>query len=311
MARSKWTLMLVPHDNERVRSVQVSSSGVRTVISLVLVGALLLSTFSVGFFIRQSQHLEAQRLERENVLLAAEVDEIRGEMETLAASIDSLSKKDANFRAIAGLPEIDQDVQRVGIGGPGTPTLDSSEVYQLNENVGGKLFAASYDLEALVRRAGLLRSSMDEAIVTLKDNTARLEATPSISPADGPLSSLFSPDRRHPVLRISRPHRGIDIAASVGEPILAPAKGVVRRSGHRTGGYGNTVEIDHGYGYLTRFAHASRLLVRVGQTVERGQTIAEVGATGLVSGPHLHYEVEVNGRQVDPLNFIISDAIPD
>ena len=72
-----------------------------------------------------------------------------------------------------------------------------------------------------------------------------------------------------------------------------------------------TVEIDHGYGYVTRFAHASRLTVRVGQTVERGQTIAEVGATGLVTGPHLHYEVEVNGKAVDPLNFIITDAIPD
>lgn len=303
--------MLVPHDNERVRSVQVSSTGVRAGISLVLVAALLLSTFSVGFFIRQSQHLEAQRLARENVLLAAEVDEIRGRMEVLSSSIDSLSKKDANFRAIAGLPAIDQDVQRVGIGGPGTPTLESSEVYRLNEEVGGKLFAASYDLEALVRRAGLLRSSMDEAIVTLKDNTERLEATPSISPADGPLSSLFSPNRRHPVLRISRPHKGIDIAARVGEPILAPAKGVVRRAGHRVGGYGNTVEIDHGYGFTTRFAHASRILVRTGQRVERGEIIAEVGATGLVSGPHLHYEVEVNGRQVDPLNFIISDAIPD
>lgn len=303
--------MLVPHDNERVRSVQVTSSGIRTAISIVLVAALLLSTFSIGFFVRQNQHLEAQRLERENVLLAAEVDQIRGEMETLAASIDSLSHKDASFRAIAGLPAIDQDVRRVGIGGPGTPTLESSEVYQLNEETGGKLYAASYDLETLVRRAGLLRSSMDEALVKLEENTARLEATPSISPADGPLSSLFSPNRRHPVLRISRPHRGIDIAASVGEPILAPAKGVVRRAGHRNGGYGNMVEIDHGFGYLTRFAHASRILVRTGQTVERGQTIAEVGATGLVSGPHLHYEVEVNGKQVDPLNFIITDAIPD
>lgn len=311
MARSKWTLMLVPHDNERVRSFQVSSSGIRTAISVLLVAALLLSTFTVGFFLRQSQHLEAQRLERENVLLAAEVDDIRGEMETLAEVIDSLSAKDARFRAIAGLRPIDQDVQQVGIGGPGTPTLESSAIYRLDEEVGGKVFAASYDMETLVRRASLLRSSMSEALDALKENTERLEATPSIAPADGPLSSLFSPNRRHPVLRISRPHKGIDIAASVGEPILAPARGVVRRAGHHTGGYGNMVEIDHGFGYLTRFAHASRILVRKGQKVERGQVIAEVGATGLVSGPHLHYEVEVNGKQVDPLNFIITDAIPD
>ena len=86
---------------------------------------------------------------------------------------------------------------------------------------------------------------------------------------------------------------------------------MVRFAGTKAGGYGKTVEIDHGFGYKTRFAHSSQLLVRKGQRVERGDVIAEVGATGLVSGPHLHYEVMVDGKQVDPLNFIISDAIPD
>ena len=303
--------MLVPHDSERVRSYQLSGSAARVVTSITLIAALLLTTFTVGFFVRQADHLEARRLERVNVLLAAEVDQIRGEIHTLAAALDSLSDRDADFRAIAGLPAIDGDVRRVGIGGPGTPTLERSEVYHLDQEMGGRVFAASYDVDALSRRAGLLRSSMDEALVTLERNRERLEATPSIAPADGTLSSLFSPNRRHPVLRISRPHKGIDIAASVGEPILAPASGVVRRAGHRTGGYGNTVEIDHGYGYVTRFAHTSRIHVRSGERVERGQMIAEVGATGLVSGPHLHYEVEVNGKQVDPLNFILADAIPD
>jgi murein DD-endopeptidase MepM/ murein hydrolase activator NlpD len=132
-----------------------------------------------------------------------------------------------------------------------------------------------------------------------------------VAPANGPLTSLFSTGRRHPVLRITRPHKGVDIAARVGEPILAPARGRVIFAGSRGNGYGNMVEIDHGFGYVTRFAHASRVLVRNGQVVRRGDTIAQVGATGLVSGPHLHYEVEVNGRQVDPLNFIITDAIPD
>jgi murein DD-endopeptidase MepM/ murein hydrolase activator NlpD len=311
MARSKWTLMLVPHDNERVRSFQISSSLVRGILAAILVVVLLSGSFSVGFFVKQSHHLRAERLKRENLLLAAEVDEMRGQMRYLSASLDSLARKDESFRTIAGLPAIDKDVQRVGIGGPGTETLESAAVYRLNPEVGERLFAASYDMETLMRRANLLRSSMDEAITTLKKNAARLEATPSIAPADGPLSSLFSRNRRHPVLRITRPHKGIDIAGRVGEPILAPAKGVIRFAGTRAGGYGRTVEIDHGYGYVTRFAHCSRILVRDGQQVERGHLIAEVGATGLTSGPHLHYEVEVNGSQVDPLNFIITDVIPD
>lgn len=303
--------MLIPHENERVRSIQVSSVGVRVVLSVLLLAGLLTGTFSIGFFVKQSHELRAERLERENLLLAAEVEEIRGDMQTLSAHIEDLSAKDEKYRTIAGLQAIDQDVRRAGIGGPGTPSLESMPVYQLNADVGEKVFAASYDLETLIRRASLLRSSMDEAISTLRENTERLEATPSIAPSNGHLSSLFSRNRRHPVLRITRPHKGIDIAAPVGEPILAPAKGRVVYAGNRPGGYGLTVEIDHGYGYVTRFAHTSRLLVRTGESVERGQVIAEVGATGLVSGPHLHYEVEVNGAAVDPLNFIIADAVPD
>ena len=311
MEESKWTVMLIPHGSEKVRSLNLSGQGVRAIVAAVLFVVLLVGVFTTGFFMKQGQQLRADRLERENSLLAAEVSSMRGAMEMLASSVDGLAEKDAQYRTIAGLPLIDEDVQRVGIGGPGTETLESLEIYQENPDLGEQLFAASYDLETLLRRTTLLRTSMDEALTTLQANTDRLEATPSISPSSGHLSSLFSKDRRHPVLRITRPHQGIDIAAPVGEPILAPANGTVVYAGNKAGGYGMTVEIDHGYGYMTRFAHASRLNVRKGDVVERGQTIAEVGATGLVTGPHLHYEVEVNGSPVDPLNFIITDAIPD
>lgn len=303
--------MLVPHDNERVRSVQMSSSGIRVVLSSVLLLTILMGTFAIGFFVKAEAGLRAERIERENELLAAEVEVMRGQVDILAESVESLSRKDGKFRTIAGLPPLDADVQRVGIGGPGTPTLENTEVYKLDPEVGEEVFAASYDLSTLLRRTKLLHSSMDQALQLLESNTARLAATPSIAPADGPLSSLFSKNRRHPVLRITRPHEGIDIAALIGEEILAPAKGRVISVGNEPGGYGKTVQIDHGYGYVTRFAHASRILVEEGDIVKRGDVIAEVGATGLVSGPHLHYEVEVNGKPVDPLNFIIADAIPD
>ncbi len=303
--------MLVPHDNERVRSVQVTSSGVRAAVSSAVLLSLLMATFAIGFFIKAEAGLRAERYERENELLAAEVEVMRGQVDVLEQSVVALSEKDDKFRTIAGLPPLDPDVQRVGIGGPGTATLENAAIYKLDPELGEEVFAASYDINTLLRRTKLLNSSMDEAINLLQDNTARLAATPSIAPADGPLSSLFSKNRRHPVLRITRPHEGIDIAAPIGQEILAPAKGRVIVAGNKGGGYGLTVEIDHGYGYVTRFAHVSRILVQNGDTVERGQVIAEVGATGLVTGPHLHYEVEVNGKPVDPLNFIIADAIPD
>lgn len=136
---------------------------------------------------------------------------------------------------------------------------------------------------------------------------ARLAARPSIMPASGYLSSLFG-NRHHPILGVTRAHRGVDIAAPHGRPILAPAEGVVRFAGAKSGGYGNTVEIDHGHGYLTRFAHASRLMVADGDRVHRGQLIALVGSTGRSTGPHLHYEVEVHGKRVDPVPFMATQV---
>jgi murein DD-endopeptidase MepM/ murein hydrolase activator NlpD len=265
----------------------------------------------VAFFVKQSQHVRGTALRRENDLLAAEVDQMRGEMEQLNRSIETLSQKDEQYRVISGLASLGADVRRAGVGGPSAGSMSEQALMHLNPEVGGKLSQASTSLGALTRRAALLRTSMDQALSALQRNRERLASTPTIAPASGPLSSLFSTGRYHPVLHITRPHKGIDIAARVGEPILAPAKGVVRFAGNKGNGYGNMVEIDHGYGYVTRFAHASRLLVHDGQTVKRGDVIALVGATGLVSGPHLHYEVEIEGRQVDPLNFIVADAIPD
>jgi murein DD-endopeptidase MepM/ murein hydrolase activator NlpD len=301
--------MLVPHDNERVRSFQVSGKSIRTAVSVMLMLALLLGTFSIAFFIKQGEHVQNASLRRENEALAAEVDQIREQMEHLDKSIATLTQKDEELRVVAGLPEIDKDVRRVGIGGPGTRGA-SATLARLNPAVGAKVESSHHDLGSLLRRASLLRASMDEATTQLQRNRDRMASVPTILPANGHLSSLFSGSRYHPVLRISRPHKGIDIAARVGEPILAAAKGRVVFAGHRSNGYGNMVEIDHGHGFITRYAHASRLHVRSGQTVDRGFRIADVGATGLVSGPHLHYEVEQNGRQVDPMNFVIGDALP-
>jgi murein DD-endopeptidase MepM/ murein hydrolase activator NlpD len=100
------------------------------------------------------------------------------------------------------------------------------------------------------------------------------------------------------------------VTAPLGAPIQSPAAGVVVNAGWETG-YGNIIEIDHGFGIRTKFAHCSKLTAKRGQRVARGQVIAEVGSTGLATGPHLHYEVHVNGKPVDPLRYVLPDVVVD
>ena len=122
------------------------------------------------------------------------------------------------------------------------------------------------------------------------------------NPAEGPVTSYFG-YRVHPIYGTMRFHSGIDIGAYYGSDILAADTGVVIESGW-IGGYGNTIMIDHGGGYSTLYGHCSALYVSYGQTVQKGQPIAAVGSTGNSTGPHLHFEVRINGNPVDPLGFI-------
>ena len=113
--------------------------------------------------------------------------------------------------------------------------------------------------------------------------------------------------RYHPILKVVRPHEGIDLSAHLGTPIYATADGKVLQAGYRAGGFGKKVLLDHGFGYRTLYGHCNEVLVKPGQEVSRGEVIARVGSTGLSKAPHLHYEVHVNGRPVDPINYYAND----
>jgi murein DD-endopeptidase MepM/ murein hydrolase activator NlpD len=165
-------------------------------------------------------------------------------------------------------------------------------------------------LSGLIRRASLLATSFADAVDSLEGHKKRMESTPSIIPTQGWLSSNYSTSRLHPILNVARPHVGIDVTAPTGTPIEAPAAGRVSFAGTKTG-YGKTVIIQHGFGVETRFAHASKLLVQRGQRVKRGDRIAVVGKSGLATAPHLHYEVHVNGRAVNPLKYILPETVTD
>ena len=138
----------------------------------------------------------------------------------------------------------------------------------------------------------------------VEKRSALAAATPSIWPAHGWLSSTVGA-RQDPITGESDYHEGLDISADRGTPVYATADGVVRTAG-REGGYGNLVILDHEYGLETRYGHLSRLHVREGTSVKRGDIIGLVGSTGRSTGSHLHYEVRVNGRLLNPLQLLLN-----
>ena len=304
MAKRRWTLVLVPHGSEPSRIVEVSY-GVLRVLAGAAAGMIVLALIAGYATISHTTDLSrAARLQQENASLAREIGEMHGRLATLADTLTRISQRDARIRVLANLDPIDPQVQAAGIGGPAAPEIGLAGL----SGISRRSADIRVDLGALIRRANLLASSFKEAADSLSVHTARLAATPSIMPTQGWLSSAFSSMRAHPILHIARPHEGIDVSAAMGSPIEAPAAGVVSDAGWETG-YGNTITINHGFGIVTKFAHASKLLVKTGQRVARGQRIALVGNSGLATGPHLHYEVHVNGRPVDPLKYVLPEGV--
>ena len=303
MAKRRWTVVFVPHDSEPSRIMEVSYRLVKTAIAGAVIAAgaaLVLGYVTVS---RSVDLSKSSQLAQENARLEQQLDELNNRLTGLADTISRISQRDARIRVLANLDPIDPQVQAAGIGGP---TVTGAE-----GEAGSGMRRTSeirVDLNALIRRANLLASSFKEATDSLAVHSARLAATPSIMPTQGWLTSAFSSMRSHPILHVARPHEGIDVTAPMGTPIEAPAAGTVRDAGWEAG-YGNTIVIDHGFGTVTKFAHASKILVREGQRVSRGQRIALVGNTGLATGPHLHYEVHVNGRPVDPLRYVLPEHV--
>ena len=270
---------------------------------------LTVTALSMILALNGSARYDVLKLQRQKSLLSDEIEEIQGRVAQMEESVDVLIDKDESFRLLAGLDVIDEEIFEVGVGGPGILTPQSSPLWVEDPVAAAVTFATSYDILALERRAQLLSESLSEAMDSLQAHHDLLRSTPSISPTDGPITSRFSHARMHPIYDKALPHEGIDLHAPEGTPILATAKGVVSYKGWRTG-YGNTIEIDHGFGYMTRYAHASKFLVERGQAVERGMAIAQVGQTGTATAEHVHYEIWVGGRAMDPQDYILNGMIP-
>ena len=305
MFSERWTVLLMKGDNDSVRQYSLPRSTVRRaglalgVCGVLFLGAAAFLTYDTGARAR------AAMLARENRILEDQLADYHGRLGDLDLTIADLAEKDRHARLLTGRIGFDEEVFEVGVGGPGLESPGEDELWRLDPEASEAAYAFRYDLAVLERKADLLGESLDETTAALESDAERLAAIPSISPVGGLVSSSFSRSRPHPIHMVDLPHQGIDVHALYGTPIVATGAGVVTYAGFMHG-YGNLIEIDHGYGYVTRYAHASRLFPYVGKRVRRDEVIAEVGCTGTCTAPHVHYEVHRNGTPVNPLNYVLT-----
>jgi len=175
------------------------------------------------------------------------------------------------------------------------------------------LISAYSNLDKISRQLVIQSKSFDEVIELARTKEQRMAAKPSIQPISIADLTRFGSAfgmRMHPILKDYRHHNGIDLTAPAGTKIYATADGVVVQAQYTTGGYGRKILIDHGFGYKTLYGHCQKILVEAGQQVKRGEVIGLIGNTGLSVRPHLHYEVWVNNRPVDPFNYYANDLSP-
>ena len=308
MIGDRWTFLLVRDGLSTVKQYSLSSRLLRILVGGGLVAALILIAYAVTIGVDGYARLQSAQLDTRNTVLQDELQQFRTRVDHLESTLNHIAQNDARFRSIAGLESIDSEVLQAGVGGPGLVGPEAHSLWTIDPSISENLFEVSYDLNQLERRARLLSSSLAEATDSVLAHRDLLESTPSILPTPGWLSSSYSESRMHPIHNRPLPHPGVDISAPKGTSIYAAAKGQVIRAGWVVG-YGLTIEIDHGFGYVTLYGHASELVASQNEEVQRGDVIARVGSTGIATSPHLHYEVRVQGIAQNPANFILPEYV--
>jgi len=263
--------------------------------------------FFFGFFYFFPSPREASLIQQ-NKNLAAQLQLVERQVDQMQVVMSDMSQRDDNlYRAILGAEPIPLSV-RMGA------TQQISYYDSIARMSNTQLIAdVQRKVDVLEKELYVQANSYDEILQMVKTQKVKMENIPAIQPVlNKDLKRMASGYgwRIDPVYHIRRFHQGMDFSAPVGTDIFATGNGTVTFAGWRQG-YGETVEVDHGFGYKTRYAHCYKLVARKGQRVKRGDVIALVGNTGKSTGPHVHYEVHYNGKPIDPRNFYFYDLNPE
>jgi murein DD-endopeptidase MepM/ murein hydrolase activator NlpD len=296
MRKRNFTILVIPSGHGKTIKFTIDSFVLVSLAAFCVIFAASTLFFSYDYF---SDFVDKDRmadLEHENRFLADKMSSMQSVVGELKENFANIVEKEKAIRVIFDLPDFDDQERMLGVGGP--------ELFELSGSKGEVLaYQTESEIDELVRLSSFETEQFKGIYEKLLGRKDRLDHTPSIMPCIGYLTRGYGV-MTHPITGYKCLHSGLDISNRTGTPIYATASGVVSFAGVSSG-LGKTIEIDHGYGFITRFGHLSKFTARVGQKVARGEKIGEMGNTGYSTGTHLHYEVAFNHQTVDPKKYII------
>ena len=309
MQKDTYTIVVFPGSTGSPKRIQLSKKSAKVALISLLV--VFLSFGGAGiYFINQylnyqDDQVELASLKRQGKIQKTQIDKFSKQVRSFETEMSRLESFEKKLRIITSFENSPKGNQgHMGVGGP-YGLSSHSFTTSLEKETESMLDRLSGDLGILTNQIKMRQFSFQELDEYLKNQKSLLASTPSIWPTRGWVTSGFG-YRKSPFTGLPEKHEGLDIAARLGSEVRSTADGKVILAG-RENGYGNMIEIDHGYGVLTRYGHNSKNLVKVGDKVKRGQVIALIGSTGRSTGPHVHYEVMVNGIPVSPRNYILEE----
>lgn len=304
----KTRIVLVPHNTARAWSWVVPNVFFRVCVGILITIFVGIAVFGWEYTQKVVNEQKLARLKLQNEYLKDKIRHYSQNVALLQHQMERYRKFDTDIRIISDLEMLDADVANVGVGGAPEVYPKIEEIRKLDPESAKLIENIKIKLDELERKSRFQKESFEDIVISLTNQQDFWNHTPSILPCKTGLIGSGFGMRRDPITGKYRMHEGQDIRAKKGTPIYATANGTVIFAG-RKAGYGLTVDIDHGYGIQTRYAHCSLLKVKKGDSVIRGQEIALVGSTGRSTGAHLHYEIRVGVNKVNPLKYILPDSM--
>ena len=302
MDKEYFNILIFGQKTSKSRHLRIRKNTFK--ISLyILAFVLLLTTFFFCDYIQvRKKAFELNRLRQEAKAQSSQIQFFSARIEDLETQLSKLKDFDRKIRVIANLEKGTETAPFMGMGGPSPSDIREKLKGEKNEN--GLIQQMRTDIERLQSESMSQEESLSELEKMLQAKKEMLAHTPSIWPAMGWVTSGFG-FRTNPFTGLSQMHEAIDISNRIGTPIIASASGIISDTGNDSS-IGKFIVISHGFGMTTRYGHLNKAIGRAGQKVNRGDKIGEIGMSGRTTGPHLHYEVRLNGIPVNPTRYILN-----